>query len=112
MIIVQNKITSLILGKNYAAMCISPFILVSRRIDVKNNPKIVNHEKIHAHQQLEMLWVFFFIWYILEYLIRLITYWSHDKAYQNLAHEKEAYQNSGNPEYLETRKFYAWIKLL
>jgi hypothetical protein len=112
MIIVQNKISSFLLGKNYSAMCLSPFILVNRNIDVKNNPELVNHEKIHAHQQLEMLWLFFFLWYLLEYLIRLIACRSHDKAYRNLAHEKEAYQNSNNLEYLKSRKFYAWIKFL
>jgi hypothetical protein len=112
MIIVQNKITSFILGKSYAAMCISPFILVNRHIDVKKNPGLVNHEKIHAHQQLEMLWLIFFLWYIVEYLIRLIAYRSHGKAYRNLAHEREAYQNSGNPDYLKSRKFYAWISYL
>ena len=93
-------------------MCLSPFILVNRHINVKKNPELVNHEKIHAHQQIEMLWLFFFLWYLFEYLIRLIGCWSHDKAYRNLAHEKEAYQNSANPEYLKSRKFYAWIKFL
>ncbi len=112
MIIVQNKFTSFILGKNYSAMCLSPFLFVNRGYDIKEQPETLNHEKIHARQQVEMLWIFFFLWYIAEYLVRLLKYHSHHLAYRNLAHEREAYANSGNDGYLPERKPYSWIRYL
>jgi hypothetical protein len=112
MIIIQNKFSSFLLGKNYLAMCIAPFLFVTRGVDINDMTFTLNHEKIHARQQLEMLWIPFFLWYSIEYLIRLIIYRSHNQAYMNLTHEKEAYSNAVNLNYLQTRKPFSWIKYL
>jgi hypothetical protein len=74
--------------------------------------EIIKHEKIHARQQLEMAWIFFFIWYILEFLIRLVVCRNFMKAYQHLSHEKEAYANEDNPEYLKRRRFWEFLRYL
>jgi hypothetical protein len=112
MIIIQNKFSSFLLGKNYLALCIIPFLFVTRGYDIRNLSNTLNHEKIHARQQLEMLWFPFFLWYSIEYLVRLIIYRSHNKAYMNLSHEREAYANADNPEYLKTRPLYSWFRYL
>ncbi|MGV8946639.1 MAG: hypothetical protein ACOH1N_09435 [Lutibacter sp.] len=72
----------------------------------------MNHEKIHLKQQIELLWIFFFVWYFIEYFIRIIQYKKHDIAYRNISFEKEAYKNEQNLNYLEYRKVFAFLKYL
>lgn len=68
------------------------------------------HESIHLKQQAEMLVIFFYLWYGLEFLFKLFKYGK--RAYMNLSFEKEAYENAESPEYLNTRKRYSWFKYL
>ena len=75
------------------------------------NIYVLNHEKIHWRQQLEMLIVPFYIWYFIELIIRRINHNKFD-AYVLLGFEKEAYQNQYNLNYLRKRKPYAWVKYL
>ena len=71
---------------------------------------IINHERIHWKQQMEMLLIFFYIWYLLEWIVKLFIYGR--KAYRHLTFEKEAYGNDHNNEYLSNREPYAWINYL
>ena len=73
---------------------------------------VVNHERIHTAQQRELLFVPFYIFYIIEWLIRLAQHGSWRKAYMNISFEREAYANGNNLEYLSKRKRYSWIKYL
>ena len=96
--------------KNYIAITIFPFILINKIY--KGNKALINHEKIHLKQQLEVLIIPFYIWYFIEFLIKLIKYKSCHMAYLNISFEKEAYQNDCNLEYLKYRKRFAFIKYL
>jgi len=102
-----------------AGITLAPFgIYVDETfIKFKENPnliqiyyRIVNHEKIHWKQQLEMLIIFFYLWYVIEWLLKLIKYGKD--AYNNISFEREAYANEENFEYLKTRKHFAWFKLI
>ena len=73
---------------------------------------LINHEKIHLRQQLELLVLPFYIVYLLEFLIRCLFYWDSYRAYQNLSFEREAYFNEDNPNYLNERKPFSFIKYL
>jgi hypothetical protein len=68
----------------------------------------LNHEAIHTAQMKEMGYIFFYIWYFIEWLIRLLI--NGRQAYKCLSFEREAYTNSNNFEYLNTRKPYSWLK--
>ncbi|HIP27041.1 MAG TPA: hypothetical protein EYG80_05245 [Flavobacteriaceae bacterium] len=94
--------------KNYIAITVFPFILINK--NYKGNKALINHEKIHLKQQLELLIIPFYLWYIIEFLIKLIKYKSWHMAYLNISFEKEAYQNDYNLEYLKYRKWFAFIK--
>lgn len=59
----------------------------------------INHEAIHTKQMQEMLYIPFYIWYIIEYLIKLFK----GNAYRNLSFEREAYNNYYNLNYLNNR---------
>jgi len=68
---------------------------------------LINHEKIHFRQQIELLIVLFFIIYGVHYLLLRISN-NHNTAYRNIIFEKEAYANQANMDYIRTRKFFAW----
>ena len=72
----------------------------------------VNHESIHTWQQLEMLVVFFYLWYVIEWLVRLCVYRDAMRAYYNISFEREAYLNQGNLDYRNRRRPWAWIGYL
>ena len=72
--------------------------------------RIINHETIHIKQQEELLIIPFYIWYVLEWAIKIPIYKSAQKAYYNISFEREAYHNDDNLSYLSNRKHYAWIK--
>lgn len=90
---------------------IFPFIVLSYRED-KENLVLLNHEKIHIRQQMELLIIPFFLWYGLEFLFRLLQYGNSKLAYLNISFELEAYQNEKNLHYLKQRSFWNFIKFL
>ena len=72
----------------------------------------IRHEAIHTAQAKEMLFVFFYVWYIIEWLIRLIQYRDKKEAYRSISFEREAYTKMYRVDYLEERRLFAWIKYL
>lgn len=92
-----------------SGMALFPFILVKTQA-LKLNKAIINHEKIHLRQQLELLLIPFYILYLLNYLLNLIYYRQHHKAYLNIVFEREAYVNERNLTYLKTRRFWSWLR--
>ena len=79
---------------------------------IKKITVFVNHEKIHLRQQLEMLILPFFIWYFLEYLVRLVQYKNKDLAYRNISFEREAYANETDLDYLKNRSFFRFLNYI
>lgn len=100
-----------LIPNGYRGMAVFPFVLMKFSSD-KTNPTFVNHEKIHLRQQLEMLILPFFIWYFLEYLIRIIQYKNTALAYQNISFEREAYANETDYDYLKKRPFFKFRNYL
>lgn len=68
-----------------------------------------NHELIHTRQIIEMLFLFFYICYVLEWIIKLIKYNNRYEAYENISFEREAYTNMYNSAYLKQRKLFAFV---
>lgn len=106
MIIVRTKY----IPKWWDGKAYFPFILI--RKDCKNEQVVFMHEKIHYEQQKEMLIVFAFIWYWLEYAIRFTVYMNYHRAYHQHSMEREAYENQNNLHYLVTRKRYSFLMYL
>lgn len=81
------------------------------REEFKDEPiqeSTLNHEAIHTAQMKEMGYIFFYIWYFIEWLIRLLINGRY--AYYCLSFEREAYDNCRNYKYLNKRKPYSWLK--
>lgn len=88
-------------------LCINLFgILFCRR---QLNSIDINHELIHTAQMKEMLYVFFYIWYVIEWIIGLVKYRDSNSAYRNISFEREAYSNQENFNYLTSHKHYNFL---
>ena len=74
--------------------------------------RLINHELIHTAQMREMLYLPFYLWYVVEWLVRLLQYGNWYKAYENISFEREAYANDSNPAYLRYRSRNAWFRRL
>ena len=90
-------------------LAINLFGLLFCKKDAKINDVIANHESIHTSQMKEMLYIPFYLWYVIEWLIKLLF---KGNAYRNISFEREAYDNQYNLNYLKERKRYSWIKRL
>ena len=104
MVIIRNNILPL---KRFNAINLMG-VLFARK-NAKLDERLINHERIHTRQMLEMLIVGFYLWYVIEWLIRLTK---KGNAYRSISFEREAYANEGNLNYLQQRKLYCWIKYL
>lgn len=84
-----------------------------------------NHELIHVYQQLDFVngneklyilgGVIFYILYFIEWLIKLIISaftFGKVKAYRSISFEQEAYNNTKEKNYSQTRRKFAWIKYI
>jgi len=90
-------------------MALFPFIIL-KNPSMKNDMLLINHERIHLRQQLELLILPFYAFYLLNYLLNLLLYKDHHQAYLHICFEKEAYANEQNLSYLSNRKPFSWLK--
>lgn len=100
-----------LIPKGYRGLTVFPFVFIKYSFDSKN-VTLINHEKIHLRQQLELLVLPFFLWYIVEYAVRLFQYKNANLAYRNICFEREAYANELDLEYLKKRTFFRFLNYL
>ena len=104
---------------------INLFGVIFARHGARINETTINHESIHTEQMKELLYIFFYIWYGIEWLIRTASYsirflgrlirdvkrkFNPKLAYRKMYFEKEAYKYEDDFNYLEVRKRYAFLK--
>lgn len=104
--IVYNRFIPI--GKNFLAINIFGILFAKGKCDSIT----VNHEMIHSAQMKETAYIFFYLLYVIEWIVRIICYRSNMKAYYSLSFEREAYENQANMNYLPHRKPYAFLKYL
>jgi len=104
-------IAKYLIPKGYRGLTVFPFVFIKYAFDSENKV-LINHEKIHIRQQMELLVLPFFLWYFVEYAVRLLQYKNANLAYRNISFEREAYANEINLDYLETRRFFSFLKYL
>lgn len=96
----------ILLGKDFLAICLCGFIF-SRRLLTRQE---LNHERIHAVQQRELLYLPFFVWYLVEWLVLLVKYRNRMEAYRHIRFEEEAYQHQDDLSYLRHRKMFQYLR--
>ena len=128
--VIYNKIIPF---KGYDAITIFPFIFAQEK---PLGSVVLNHEKIHLCQQLEVLvasllvalvviiafglsfwWLLtaipvYYLFYGVEYGVRYLIYRNHKEAYMNISFEQEAYLSDGDIDYLSSRELFAWVAYL
>jgi hypothetical protein len=102
MIVLVNRF---LLRKNFSGITLWPFLILKKK-SLKKDLVFLNHERIHFRQQVELLVIPFYLWYALEFIVRLIQYKSRYQAYRNISFEREAYSNEKDLDYLEKRSFW------
>lgn len=102
MIVIKNKWFPF---GNYKCINIFGIVFTKSELDATN----YNHESIHTAQMKEMLYIFFYLWYGIEYIIIRLFHKKQSSAYHDVGFEEEAHLNDMNLNYLSTRKHYAWF---
>lgn len=98
-------ISKYIVPRRYLGITIWPFIFL-KQATLKDDVVLLNHERIHIKQQLELLILPFFIWYSFEFIYRFVQFKSWQQAYRNISFEREAYINENDLNYLKSRPFW------
>jgi len=104
-------VSKYLLPKGFAGLTVFPFVFLREKKHAED-AVMVNHERIHIRQQAELLVVFFFVWYFLEFGFRMIQFGNKAKAYRNICFEREAYRNEKDLGYLERRSFWCFLRYL
>ena len=99
--------TSILPFHGFSAINLLGVLFVHHGVYLSN--ELINHERIHTAQQRELLYVFFYIIYFIEWLMRLTM---RGNAYRNISFEREAYANQRNMDYLKVRPWYAWRRYM
>jgi hypothetical protein len=106
MILIVSKY---LIPKGFRGLTVFPFVVVRDR-NAQDYLVLMNHERIHLRQQMELLVLPFFVIYGLDYLVKLIRYRDQSLAYRNIVFEREAYQNENDLDYLKSRSFWKFMK--
>ena len=102
-------ISKYLVPNGFRAITAFPFVLIKNG-SLKDNLVLIYHERIHFRQQLELLVIPFYLWYLVEYIIRFVQFrGDRMRAYRNVSFERESYDNEHNPEYLKTRPFWRFL---
>ncbi|AOW18799.1 hypothetical protein LPB03_15660 [Polaribacter vadi] len=104
-------ISKYIVPEGFNGITIFPFISLIDK-NLKHDLILIHDEKIHLQQQKEMFIIFFYLFYGLEWFIKLLKYKTKHSAYVNIRFERETYQNENNINYLKTRKTWAFLNYL
>lgn len=104
-------ISKYIVPSGYLGITLFPFIFLKNK-ELKEDEELLNHEKIHLRQQKELAVIFFYVFYLLEWILKLMIYRNGYIAFLNVSFEREAYQNECDLDYLQSRKIYAFFNYL
>ncbi len=92
-------------------MALFPFIFLKDKKS-RQDTILMNHERIHLHQQLELLIIPFYLFYLVNYLYNLINTFDHETAYRNIIFEQEAYDHEKELNYLQKRRLFNFLVYL
>lgn len=132
----QSIVANILLYFSYCeTITVGPFIFTKLKEEqVPQNVR--NHECTHVRQWTEIMvtvglllllaalifgistwWLLvspiaFYLWYGLEYLVRLCLTGDGQKAYKAVSFEQEAYGNEHDVNYNENAAYFSWVKYL
>ena len=98
--------------QGYVAMTLYPWVFIRKSAAERYTEAADRHEATHGYQQIETLWVLFFLIYLVEYLVKLVITFDHRTAYRSISFEQEAYMHEDDASYNSSRKHYTWVKYI
>ncbi len=101
-------VSKYLIPNGYRAIALYPFVIV-RNKDDRNDAVLINHERIHLRQQLELLIILFYVWYFVDFMVKIIQYRDRNAAYRNIVFEREAYAREKEYGYLGSRLAFNFI---
>lgn len=104
--IIYNKIIPF--GKDFYAINLFGILFAKGPCDEVT----LNHESIHTAQMKEWGYIPYYLFYCIEWLIRIIQYKGYTRGYFNISFEREAYANQYNIRYLKERRHYTSLHYL
>lgn len=104
-------VSPFLLRKKFTGIALWPFLLLKDSA-LKADAIFMNHERIHLRQQIELLVLPFYLWYGIEYAIRLVQYKNRYTAYRNISFEREAYEKEQDILYLKERPFLGFLRFM
>ena len=97
--------------KGYSFMNICAIMFTRSEDYIKRmSQATVTHEKTHTKQILEMGIVFFYLWYVLEWFVRLFIDKNGHTAYRNISPPSPPTSAAEHPEYKRKTFSYGWLK--
>ncbi|WP_205966459.1 hypothetical protein [Parapedobacter sp. SGR-10] len=93
------------------AITIFPFIFLLEK-SCKKETILLNHERIHIQQALELCILPFYLWYLVEFIYRFIRLQDFHQAYLHICFEREAYVHEKDFSYLRKRRYWSFLKYL
>lgn len=108
MILIVNKY---LLSNKFRGISLWPFVIIRDKKDARDLV-LLNHERIHLKQQLELFIIPFYGWYLTEFIIRYFQNRDFKRAYRNISFEREAYANENNLKYCILRKRWNFTEYL
>lgn len=104
-------VSKYLVPKGYSGLTLFPFVFLKHKA-LFDDTILINHERIHLKQQIELLIIPFYIMYCIEFLVRFAKYKKWSLAYKNISFEREAYANESNFQYLKQRPFCNFLNYL
>lgn len=94
--------------RGFRGLTFFPFVILTHKQDALDS-FFINHERIHLRQQVELLILPFYLWYGIEFVIRLLILRDKNQAYRSISFEREAYENEKDLNYLKSRSFWSFL---
>ncbi len=93
------------------AITIFPFIFLLEK-SFRKEASLLNHERIHIRQALELCIFPFYLWYLIEFVYRFIHFRNFHHAYLHISFEREAYSHEEDFLYLKKRRYWSFLKYM
>ena len=101
---------SLIPFEGYKAFTFYKWIFTRKGVELTQVD--FTHEGIHLKQEVELLVFIFYIWYAIEYLIKLLCTFDHKRVYRSICFEQEAYGHEDDVKWPDQRPEYYWLRFV
>lgn len=95
--------------RHYHAITLFPFIFFNGD---KLSPSEIRHEVVHLYQQAALLVVGFYFLYLFFWLVGLLRYRNHHRAYREIPFERSAYHLENLSAVSPLKQSFHWLRCL